>query len=866
MRTGRRAVRSGLRLAASATLVVVGTSLVGDAAGQVLYESPIVTVGIQPESTVAGDLTGDGRTDLVVALTSHAYVVVLQTADGWAPAAPVTTGGNLAHLALGDLDGDGHLDLVDAVDAPGNPKLDVRFGDGTGAFGAPVTNHPSPGPFDVDLADLDGDGDLDVIVACVPSARVSILLNAGDGSLLPKADYAAGADPLNTAVGDWNGDGAPDLAFSNNAAVAAGQAVTVLLNAGDGSFGAPASIPMPARPWDIETGDFDGDGVPDLCVTPGAPGELLLLHGNGDGSFEAPVVKAATYSAFTLGVADFNEDGVSDIAMGSEDDSTHAVGALVSRGTAGNLDPLALYGTYGRAVEVLAQDVTDDGDVDLVVCCGELGFPFLTSRVIMVLEGRGDGSFGPTAGVLGIDTPELAFGDLNGDGRPDLVAASVDNILSVIPGTGLGGFDGARPLHTPTFMDSARTIALADFDGDDDLDLAAGTFASGVDRIDLYRGKGDFTFAAPESVILPAAPGDLTATDIDGDGDVDLLHLSFQTSQAALHVRLNDGTGHFAAALVTPAPWSDRLAVGDLTGDGILDAVVHSQLGPQLLVFPGNGDGTMQAPLSLLLDASNESGLATGDADGDGDVDVLLAEAGSSFIHLHLNSGGGVLAAPVLVPVGPGVDPVGAVIADLDRDGYADLATACSITIPDTDLGAIIVRRGLGEGNFAPPDAFPIPIEPLALEAHDVDGDGWIDLAVVNTREAVTVLLNKLGPWHTLGHPLAGSLGLPRLTGEGTLLAGEPFRITLTDSLPAASVALVLGTGEGNTPFKGGVLVPLPQFVLFPLPTNAKGDLALTGSWPPGASGLTLRFQDWLQDPAGLAAYAASNGLAGEVP
>jgi hypothetical protein len=863
MRTGKR----GIAVAAALLGGTLAGWADGAAAQEPLFQPPVVVVGIQPDFVVAGDVNGDGRTDLVAALTSNAYVVALrQQVGGWTAGTPVPTGGSLGHLALGDLDADGRLDLVYAVDLPGHDELHVRFGDGLGTFGAPVKHFTALGPFDVDLSDLDGDGDLDAAVSCGAGDSVSILRNPGDGSLLPKQDYAAGDEPLNTAVGDWNGDGAPDLACANYAVAAANQAVTVLLNAGDGTFGAPATVPQPQRPHDIEAGDFDGDGELDLAYTQGIFSSVALLHGNGDGSFDPPVSLFVTTGARVLAVADLDENGRADLVTPADKWWGFLVASVLSR--ASGFDPTGYHGVYGNSKEVLAHDVTDDGDIDLVVCCGMN--PTDTGRFLSVLEGRGDGSFGPSAGVAGQDTPDFAFGDLDEDGRADLVTASEDSVLSVIAGTGLGAFARATPLLSPGAPDSPRSIALADLDGDGHLDLAAAVQNPAQDRIDLWFGNGSLVPDAPVSFPVSAPLDALAAADLDADDDADLLYLSNpDTAHAELHIRLNDGTGSFGAPMASLAAKGWLLAVDELTGDRVPDVIVICNPGnePKLIqVYPGNGDGSVGTPLVSLAGGGGFLGIDTGDADGDGDTDVLLAESGGFFVHLCLNTGAGTFPDPVKLQMGTGANPVGAALVDVDRDGLLDVAAACSLTLPANGMGELALRRGLGGGTYAGAQSYGLPLDALALQAHDVDGDGWLDLAVADEREGVTVLLNQRGPWNALGHPLAGSFGLPRLVGEGSLVPGEPFRIALTDSLRSSPVGLVLGTSQADLPFKGGVLVPLPLVILQPLVTDAAGDLVLEGSWPSGAGGLTLVLQFWLQDPAGIAGYAASNGLAADVP
>jgi hypothetical protein len=123
------------------------------------------------------------------------------------------------------------------------------------------------------------------------------------------------------------------------------------------------------------------------------------------------------------------------------------------------------------------------------------------------------------------------------------------------------------------------------------------------------------------------------------------------------------------------------------------------------------------------------------------------------------------------------------------------------------------------------------------------------------------------GSWSDLGQGLAGTNGVPVLTGSGTLQAGAPLTLALTSALENASTALVIGLVQIDAPFKGGVLVPRPDLILFGLTTNAFGVHELPALWPAGApSGFSVVFQHWVTDPVAPVGFAASNALRATAP
>jgi hypothetical protein len=123
------------------------------------------------------------------------------------------------------------------------------------------------------------------------------------------------------------------------------------------------------------------------------------------------------------------------------------------------------------------------------------------------------------------------------------------------------------------------------------------------------------------------------------------------------------------------------------------------------------------------------------------------------------------------------------------------------------------------------------------------------------------------GTWTDLGHALAGSAGLPHLAGTGTLIANSAVTFTLTNALPNSSATLIVGLIAINAPFKGGVLVPKPDVLIFGLPTGPAGTLPLTSHWPGGLPhNFTISFQYWIVDAAGPVGLSASNGLGAKTP
>lgn len=410
--------------------------------------------------TVLLVLLSPARQSLALSVTGEG-VTVLSTdnstpATGYPAFLPAVTypirGGNSSAVAVADVDGDGKPDLI-TVSGLGGPNgdglVDVLLGNGDGTFKSGSTFDSGGGfPESVVVADLNHDGKPDLVVAncgtfigggyCSSGSRgvVSVFLGKGDGTFQSATTYDAGGySAVQVAVADVNLDGKLDLL------VAVGEGVTVLLGNGDGTFQA-ASAPWGESATSIAVADVNSDGRPDLLVLPGESDNLEAVMnvflGNGDGSFQPPVSYRVpgVLSALGLAVADINQDSKLDVVavgVGENGNLPGKVGVLLGNGD-GTFTQGGTYGTGGRFVfSVAIADVNGDGIPDVVVgnctstCVSEDGS-------VAVLVGTRYGFRSAALYDSGLTSARyVAAVDLNGDGKPDLVAGHYfTNSVSVL--------------------------------------------------------------------------------------------------------------------------------------------------------------------------------------------------------------------------------------------------------------------------------------------------------------------------------------------------------------------------------------------------------------------------------------------------
>ncbi len=318
-------------------------------------------------------------------------------------------------VVIADLDGDGDLDVAATSDAP--DKVSILFNGGAGVFGAPVVVLTGAGtsPHALQAADLDGDGDVDLAVTLKNVDQVRVLRNNGGGAFVSAGSTAVGSDPRDLRAADLDGDGDVDLVTANRG----GDSFTVLLNGGAASFTA-ATTGLADQPRAVAIGRFDADADLDLAVSINDLRRIDLFLNNGSGAFAAgPTISTgAQLRPEGIVAADFDGDGDVDLAAAGSGGGLNVVMLFAHDGAGGFVGPSAFAAGGLDPSAIVAADFDVDGDLDLAVTNTD-------SNTVSVLANNGLAAFGaPT--VLGVGTaPQaIAAGDLDGNGGPDLAVTN----------------------------------------------------------------------------------------------------------------------------------------------------------------------------------------------------------------------------------------------------------------------------------------------------------------------------------------------------------------------------------------------------------------------------------------------------------
>ncbi len=592
------------------------------------------------------------------------------------------------------------------------------------------------------LADVDRDGDVDVLVATGSIDR--LFLNDGSGLFddatathMPQVD---GITSRLTVV-DIDGDGDLDVLSARSNLLGSGLD-GLYLNDGTGRFTDVSATRLPQLDFDssqILVGDVDGDRDLDLVVVGGIVGpvqnRLYLNDGTGvfgDATTQLPTSTDPTSSAAFL---DAEGDGDLDLYFGNGDFQTRADQLLLNDG-AGNFTvaPTPLPGPHARTQVVLADDFDGDGDTDVF-----LGTRFSSDPSRLLLnDGSGSFTVAPATqfppAPIGVDEASLV--DFDGDGDRDVLCGDEDATSPALyRNDGSGTFVVVRPLAGDEFG-RARHYLVADFDADGDRDLFVARAGGLSDRLLLADGGGGYVDAT-ETLAFPRLDGTvfrLDAADFDLDGDVDLAVLN-----GTLTILANEGFGDLSdvSTLVLPPGNFDEIgdvAAGDFDGDGDPDLALVRARSRQNLLLLNDGTGRFVDASSRLPQVLDDSrSIAAGDVDGDGDLDLVIGngDLGTGYLSakdcLLLNDGTGRFARAGLTAY-PTIDRTTnrVELADLDGDGDLDVILG--------DLFGMQIYLDVGGGNFrvatdtAIPTILNQPVRDFALG--DIEGDGDLDLWV----------------------------------------------------------------------------------------------------------------------------------------
>jgi hypothetical protein len=654
-------------------------------------------------------------------------------------------------------------------------------------------------PQAVAVGDFNGDGVPDIATANAGDDSVSLLLGNGAGGYSAATSFAVGQAPVSIATGDFNHDGKLDIVTADSA----GDEVSVLLGDGAGSFSPAVELTTGADPQSVVVADLNGDSNSDIVTANAADNTVSVLLGDGTGGFAGHQDFAVGSSPQSVAVGDLDGDGAPDLVTANGGGDTFSV--LLGRGDGtfkAKVDYSASTSAYANAkpAQVAIADFNGDGNPDVFLTGSENGY-------VTVALGKGDGTFTPRPGWF-TDTfgGGLAVADLNGDGVPDVAVA--DGGVAVRLGSSDGRFYSMDQASTGT---GACALAVADLNADGRPDLVSANGASDSVSVLLNTGTHAFGYRA-DCDITAGNPWNTTAvavTDLNEDGKPDVV----VAAANVIEVALGSGNGMFAGGDMTTPPGSAvesypvdfstedaySIVTGDFNGDGHQDVVAAFVDGFAFL--PGDGHGHLGPAVRFgTMPTMGEARLATGDFNHDGKLDIVSTPSATTVgVDVYLGNGDGTFQAPIAVPAINGA-PYSVVasplaVGDLNKDGNADIVVGGG--------GYVDVLLGHGNGTFAPAvkySAGTFTDSPVYFPEYvfigDFTGDGNPDVVLDSVGGQVSVM--KGNGDGTLGSPVASPLsnstyGAPAVgdfNGDG-----KPDLVLVPNGQGDATVLLNRGDG-----------------------------------------------------------------------
>jgi hypothetical protein len=733
------------------------------------------TLALSSSALTAADIDRDGRLDIITG-----EGILYGNGNGTFTIAGGTAGAT--DVAVADVNGDGILDLIQSSATGGT----VQLGNGDRTFKAAFEFGSGISLGGLQLVDINGNGKLDVVTTDELTGAALVFRGNGNGSFQAQMSYSFVDDPTFGVVGgnnlqfaDLNRDGILDL-FSHGGVdgvrILLGNKEKKVLGTTDLTFN-PSGNGGTEIINGAVSGDLTGDGYADLIVTSEDQNSAYVSISNGDGTFLAPVSYNFSGSPSEVRLADLNGDGFADMVVGT-DLGDYEIRLGNGDGTFKTNISFTALGPGKTIVEV--GDLNDDGSVDVIA---------ISDTQIGIAFGNGDGTFKAMvtqSGSFG-NISQAAVRDLDGDGDTDLIIQQSNG--------------GGAPYSSLVFMsngngtfllkqqfDNAGVAAgnfLADVNSDGIADLVTSYETGGVFEVALGNGNG--TFKVAQSFFSGAGRNDVAVTDIDGDGNADVV--TSAADDGAIYISFGNGDGTFKAGVSTQALVGNfALSINDFNGDALPDIFVGRQFVNEGAVLLGNGNTDTNGAFSL---GGDPRGITYGYFDYDSNLDFAVVDADGSIKLLRGNGDGTFKAVQtVFSDATIGTDPVSLASADFNGDGFLDFAVNTS------SGGMVEVILGNGDGTFKSSGLSFVAGTSFNMLAANVTGSSAQDLILADSTAGTLWLLEGNGDGTFRARVSLATTGNPVKA-----IAGDVNRDGRTDIISISDAGLVevaLSNGDGS--------------------------------------------------------------------
>ena len=690
------------------------------------YTSYFTEYDSDPHFLALGDFNSDNHLDIAVANygTSNIGILLGYGNGTFASQKTYTTLSNShpSSLALGDFNHDSHLDIVVSNNGSGNVGIFLGHGDGSFEAQRIYLLEPHSHPEYITVGDMNDDNELDVIIVDSINGRVHILPGDGNGSfaIITTYDTVSEANPKSVAVAHFNSNNRLDLVVINHGT----NNVLLLMD----YWTQPSARQMNYKTGAVNTralsvSDFNNDHILDVVSASGK--DIFILKGLDDGTFDGRsiiTISTSIIQIFHLCVGDVNNDNWIDIVTANGLDDN--VGVVLGSGN-GTFSSMVTYSTGAGSypLTVALGDMNDDGRSD-IVCANS------RSSSVGILLGNGDGTFG---NMMSCSIParshptSVALGDINSDHHLDIVVVTDDGYVYFFNGYNRDACASSRRFSAALHITS---VVLADFDNDRHLDIA---LTSDVDNyLDVFLGheNGAFTSQATYSVDYSTTLFDVIVADFNSDYIFDLA-VSVPSDDEVV-IFYGNGDGNFTLARRYSTGFGSNpgnIAVANFDHNRPIKIVVillgidavsvlTEYIAAEFVQKGVYSTGSTAQPFSV----------AAGDFNHDNRSDAVVANSGTDDLNILIGSGNGTFERKMVYPMNADSQPQYVITCDIDQDEQLDIVSV------NSKLNSISVMMGQSDGTFALETMYSTGNDshPSAVASGDLNDDGQLDLVIAN--------------------------------------------------------------------------------------------------------------------------------------